>query len=107
MPPKAKKCGRKTEDGGGEVVAITLDTVTLQLGQGEKDTQNTKYHATVLEAWATIKDHATFQGTDRKNPLTIEQGGLLTPYNLQDMKTALGGQKPTRPPTCAASTSRG
>ncbi len=54
MPPKAKKCARKTEDGGGEV-PITLDTVTLQLGQGEKDTENTTYRETDLQTWATIK----------------------------------------------------
>ncbi len=86
MPPKRSKEPRTEPagDGGPDSSAIIVD-----LRQGEKDSQNVKYHVHLLQAWEKVQEY--FPDLVKKAPNSLDNGGRIRPYSAADWRNAWDG----------------
>ena len=65
--------------------------IVVELERNEHDTQNTEYHAMVIESRNIVLGHPIFEGVDRESPPSIKDGGACAPFDQKAFATAIAG----------------
>ena len=88
MPPKGSSKKEVATPDVGVDGNSKLQGVVIELGHGEKDTQNISFRTEILEAFALVTER--FPDIMEKQPLTIAEGGEQTPFTQENLKKACG-----------------
>ncbi len=88
MPPRKRARTKESDAEAGD----DISSVTIELGDGETDTNNLGYLTLVTEAWETVQGHNVFARAAEANASAIAggQGGMQAPFKQQDFERALG-----------------